>query len=76
MSLSIQSLHLERLGIDERLELVEEILASLADNAGTHPLSDAQRVELDRRLTAYEQNPDDVIPLSAVMTAVTSRLKG
>lgn len=76
MNISFQSLGLDRLGIDERLELVEEILASLADNAGTYPLSAEQKAVLDDRLAAYKQNPADVVPLSDVMAVVTKRIQG
>jgi len=75
MNVSIQSLGIDRLGIDERLELVEEILASLADDAQAYSLTDAQKSELDQRLAAYEQNPDDLVPLHEMMASVVSRLK-
>ena len=63
MNVSIQSLGIDRLGVDERLELVEEILASLADEAEAYSLTDAQKAELDQRLASYEQNPDDLVSL-------------
>ena len=75
MNVSIQSLGIDRLGVDERLELVEEILASLADEAEPYPLTNAQKTELDQRLASYEQNPDDLVSLQEVMASVSSRLK-
>jgi putative addiction module component (TIGR02574 family) len=75
MNVSIQSLGIDRLGIDERLELVEEILASLADDAGAYSLTGAQKTELDQRIASYEHNPDDLVSLDEVMASVVSRLK-
>ena len=75
MNVSIQSLGIDRLGIDERLELVEEILASLADDARAFSLTGAQKTELDQRITSYEQNPGDLVSLDEVMASVASRLK-
>ena len=37
-----------------------------ADNDEYDELTDAQKRELDRRLAAYEANPDDVIPWETV----------
>ncbi len=75
MNVSIQSLGIDRLGIDERLELVEEILASLADDAQAYTPTVAQKSELDQRLASYEQNPGDIVPLHEVMASVANRLK-
>ncbi|MFA7240453.1 MAG: addiction module protein [Sulfuricellaceae bacterium] len=75
MSVSIQSLGIDRLGIDERLELVDDILASLSNEAEAYSLTDTQKTELDRRLASYEQNPDDLVPLHEVMASATSRFK-
>ena len=57
MSVSLKSLGIERLSVAECLVLVEEVWDSIA--AAT-PLTDAQRIELDRRLADHEANPDDV----------------
>ena len=73
MRVSVKSLGIDQLGVDERLELVEEILASLATQGETPSLTLVQTAELDRRLAAYERNPDDVIPLSEVLASVSAR---
>lgn len=48
-----------RLSIAERLQLVEDIWDSIAEDADTTtlPLSDAERAELDRRVAEMEANP-------------------
>lgn len=61
MGVSIKSLGIDRLGIEERLALVEEIWDSIAEDSAAVPLTDAQRAELDLRLAEHEANPDDVV---------------
>ena len=50
------------LSVSERIQLVEDIWDSIAAVPEALPLTDAQRRELDRRLEAYAQNPDEGIP--------------
>ena len=71
MSVSLKSLGIERLSIAERLLLVEELWDSIAADT---PLSDAQRIELDRRLADHEANPDDVVSWEEVQSSITARL--
>lgn len=47
----------EHLSIPERIELVEDIWDSIAEESDRLPLTDAQRAELNRRLALYEQDP-------------------
>jgi putative addiction module component (TIGR02574 family) len=64
MSSSMKKLGIDRLGADEKLALLEEIWDSLD---AAHPeLTEAQRVELDRRLTDFEAKPDDIVPWEVV----------
>ena len=46
-----------KLSIDERINLVEEIWDSIAEENGCFELSDAQKQELDRRLESFRVNP-------------------
>jgi putative addiction module component (TIGR02574 family) len=62
MSVSLQEFGIDRLGVEERLALVDAILASVATESGSFPLSPAQREELDRRIADDDRDPDDVIP--------------
>ena len=50
MNATVKSLGLDRLTIEERLALVEELWDSIAESSVDVPLSNAQRAELDRRL--------------------------
>ena len=75
MAISLKSLGIERLGIEERLALVEELWDSIAVDSAEVPLTETQRAELDRRIAEHEANPDDVTPWEEVKTSITDRLK-
>jgi putative addiction module component (TIGR02574 family) len=74
MGVSAKSLGIDRLDVDERLALVEEIWASICADAKGFPLTDEQRAELDRRVADDDSFPDDVVPWDEVKAAVRSRL--
>lgn len=46
-----------RLSVAERIQLMDEIWDSLADDPEAFPLTDEQKAELDRRLADRERNP-------------------
>ena len=75
MAVSLKSLGIERLGIEERLTLVEELWDSIAADSSAVPLTEAQRTELDRRIAEHEASPDDVVPWEEVKTSITERFK-
>ena len=74
MGVSVKTLGIDRLNVDERLALVEEIWATICTDAKAFPLSDAQRAELDRRVADDDAFPDDVVPWDEVKASVRSRL--
>jgi len=59
--MSTQLSDILQLSIAERIQLAEDIWDSIAAFPEALPLTDAQREELDRRLQAYAQNPDEGI---------------
>ena len=65
---------IDRLNVDERLALVDEIWASICADAAIFPLTEAQRAELDRRLADDDAFPDDVVPWSDVKASIRARL--
>ena len=73
MSATLKALGIERLSVEERISLVEEIWDAIA---GAIPLTEAQRLELDHRLQGHEKNPDDVAPWEVIKASITARLKG
>jgi putative addiction module component (TIGR02574 family) len=48
--------------VAERIQLVEDLWDSIADAPEVLELSEAQRLELDRRLEAHRANPGVAIP--------------
>lgn len=51
---------INNLSVAEKAELLDAVWESLETDAAS--LTDAQRAELDYRITQHEQNPTDVIP--------------
>ena len=75
MGASLKSLVIDRLPVEERLALVEDIWDSITADSAALPLTDVQRDELDRRLAEHETNPDDVVPWEEFRDLITERLK-
>jgi len=59
--MSTQLSDILELTIAERIQLAEDIWDSVAAFPEAIPLTDAQKEELDRRLKAYAQNPNEGI---------------
>jgi putative addiction module component (TIGR02574 family) len=74
MGVTAKALGIDRLGVDERLALVEEIWASICVDAKAFPLTEMQRAELDRRTADDEAFPDDVVAWDEIKAAARSRL--
>lgn len=76
MSTSLKSLGIERLGVAERLALIEELWESIEADSPAVPLTAAQREELDRRIADHESNPGDVLPWDEVKASLGQWRKG
>lgn len=48
---------LKHLSLAEKLQLVDDLWDSIADEAAARPVTEAQRRVLDERLAAHKQNP-------------------
>ena len=75
MAVSLKSLGIDQLGVDERLALIEALLDSISEDDSAIPVTDAQRAELDRRLADHEANPNDVVSWDEVRESLSQRLK-
>ena len=54
------------LSVSERIQLVEDLWDSVTAVPDAVPLTEAQKEELDRRLTAYREDPDAGSPWESV----------
>lgn len=73
MGASLEALGIDKLDVEDRLALVEEIWASIVADAEVSPLTPEQREELDRRVADDDAYPNDVIPWSEVKASVRAR---
>ena len=55
-----------QLGVAERIQLVEDVWDSIAAVPESVPLTQEQRLELDRRLEQYRRSPETSIPWDEV----------
>ena len=63
---------IEKLPLEERLRIVEEVWESIRETPDALPLSDTQRVELDRRLAAHQADPDATRDLDEILASLRS----
>jgi putative addiction module component (TIGR02574 family) len=64
-------LNFKTLPISERIELVEDIWDSIAEETPSSlDLSDAERAELHRRFAAHQANPSSGVPWEQVRAAL------
>jgi putative addiction module component (TIGR02574 family) len=75
MSSTLTALGIDKLTAAERLRLVGEIWDSIAAEVAAAPLSEAQKLEVDRRLSAHRASPDAAIPWEQVEAAALDRLR-
>ena len=73
MAAKMQELGIDRLSSEERLALVQEIWDSVADEFERQPLTEEERLELGRRLSAHEASPEDVVPWDEVKARALRR---
>jgi len=64
--MSTQISEILQLSIAERIQLAEDIWDSITAFPDAVPLTNEQKQELDRRLQAYAQNPDEGISWDAL----------
>jgi putative addiction module component (TIGR02574 family) len=75
MTASIKSLGIDRLPVEERLKLVEEIWDSIATDSAGVQLTDTQRAELQSRIDEDDATPDDVTPWELVKASSLIHLR-
>lgn len=75
MPQTMHDLGIDRLSVEDRLALAEEIWASVAQELDREPLSAAQRRELERRLADSLARPDAVTPWEEVKARALARAR-
>ena len=75
MDLAKTLAEIKSLSIDERIALAEAIWDSISAESENLPLTEAQRVELERRLADDEANPDDVVSWDVVRAEALARAR-
>lgn len=61
------------LSVPERIQLVEDIWDTVAEVPEAVGLTDQQKDEIDRRLDAYQLNPEEGTPWAMVRERIRSR---
>lgn len=75
MTVSLESLGLDRLSRDEKLMLAAQLWDSaLASESPGSFLSDAQREELQRRVADAEAHPEDYVTWEEALASTLKRL--
>ena len=67
-------LDLSKLSVAERIQLAEDLWDSVAAETGELPLTEAQQVELERRIADFERDPAAGEPWEVVRERIAGRL--
>lgn len=74
MRAAVKDLGIDRMSVDDRLDLMNRIWDSLVAESDRSYLTDAQRNELERRLADHEATPDDVVSWDQVKAEALERI--
>ena len=74
MNATVKSLGIDRLGLEERLNLAEEIWDLIGARDEEIPLTNAQRVELEHRMAEDDARPANTVTWVDVKGATLTRL--
>lgn len=72
---TIESLGIDKLSVEDRLQLVSAIWDSIAEDSPTLLITESQKTELDRRLEDKKKNPDDFAPWEQVRAEALGRIR-
>jgi putative addiction module component (TIGR02574 family) len=75
MASTMKDLGIDRLAVEDRLALVQEIWDSIAAESGEPLPTEAQRRELERRLTTDAVSPDNVVGWEEVLAKALARAR-
>ena len=72
--MNVTDLNIGKLSVAERIQLAEDLWDSVAADTGNLELTAAQKVELDRRLADFQQDPGAGESWDVVRTRIEKRL--
>jgi putative addiction module component (TIGR02574 family) len=72
---TMHELGIDRLDVEDRIALAQEIWDSVAQEVEQSPLTEAQRQELERRLADSIARPDAVTPWEEVKARALARAR-
>ena len=64
-----------QLSVEEQIELVEALWDNIVERNAVPGPTEAQKAELDRRLSEHAASPDDVVPWSEVKDSALARVR-
>ena len=64
-----------QLSVEEQIELVEALWDNIVERNALPGPTEAQKAELDRRLSEHAAHPDDVVPWSEVKSSALTRIR-
>ena len=70
MDISVTLNQIKALSIADRIRIVQDILESIAAEQAYPDLTTAQKRELDRRISYYETNPDNVMTWQEIKASI------
>ena len=70
MDITVTLNEIKALSIADRIRIVQDILESIAAEQAYPDLTTAQKRELDRRISDYETNPDDVMTWQEIKASI------
>ena len=75
MTATMKDLGIDRMSVDDRLDLLRQIWDSISAERDEHYLNDTRRSELEHRLAEHEADPNDVVPWEQVKTEALARIE-
>ena len=75
MNKHVPAAKLQELSVSERLQLIEDVWASLCESPETVDVPDWHRAELDKRLAAHERDPGAATPWDEVKADILASLR-
>ena len=74
MAITLYELGIDQLSLDDQIALAEAIWDHIAAKPEQIPLTESQKMELQRRLAAHEADPSKVTPWEIVKAEALTRM--